>query len=243
MPHNTQLSVNLNKVALIRNSRGGNVPDLLQVARDVLRFGADGITVHPRPDERHVRRGDVYALKAAIHAELNVEGYPSEEFLQMIEAVKPAQCTLVPDPPDALTSSAGWDTLHHGAFLRDTCARLKEAGVRVSIFIETDAARIEAAKTIGADRVELYTEAYAEGYARDRVAAVAPYVESAALAHSLGLGLNAGHDLSLENLHWFAVQVPHLLEVSIGHALVSDALYLGFETTIRRYQECLGKRA
>ncbi|MCB9231250.1 MAG: pyridoxine 5'-phosphate synthase [Bacteroidia bacterium] len=237
----TQLSVNVNKIALIRNSRGGNNPHLLQVAHDLIRFGADGITVHPRPDERHIRKADVYELKPALPVEFNVEGYPSEEFLKMIEEVRPAQATLVPDPPGALTSSEGWDTITHADFLKKVIARIKKAGVRTSIFIETDLEMIKAAPATGTDRIELYTGPYAEQYHHDREAAVAPYREAAKLAHSLGLGLNAGHDLDLHNLHWFNQQVPHLEEVSIGHALVCDALYLGLEETIHRYQACLGK--
>jgi pyridoxine 5-phosphate synthase len=238
----TQLSVNLNKVALIRNARGSNLPNVLQVARDVLLFGGDGITVHPRPDGRHIRTEDVYALKEMLTVEFNVEGYPSEPFLMMIEEVKPAQCTLVPDPPDALTSNAGWDTLKHKHFLLDVIQRLQEAGVRTSIFIETDLDRIGAAKEIGTDRVELYTEEYARQYALGNPQEVEPYARSAAYAHELGLGVNAGHDLNLQNLKYFAEQVPHLEEVSIGHALICDALYFGFQETIRRYQACLGKQ-
>lgn len=236
-----QLSVNLNKVALIRNSRGRNLPDVEQVAMDCVRFGADGITLHPRPDERHARKSDVYALKESLSVELNVEGYPSESFLQMIEAVKPAQCTLVPDPPDVLTSNAGWDTQRHKHFLLDIILRLQAAGVRTSLFVEPDLDRIAGAKEIGADRIELYTEAYASQFAAGHPEAVEPYARAAAYAHELDLGVNAGHDLNLDNLTLFAEKMPHLLEVSIGHALITDALYLGLEETIRRYQLCLGK--
>jgi len=235
------LSVNLNKVALIRNSRGQDFPNLLRVAQDCVHFGADGITLHPRPDERHARKQDIHELTPALPVELNVEGYPSEEFLQMIEAVRPAQCTLVPDPPDALTSSAGWDTLAHGDFLRDVVARIHAAGVRSSIFVETDLRHIEAAKALGVHRVELYTEAYARAFAQGHAAVVEPYVAAGTLAHEIGLGLNAGHDLNLHNLAFFAEKLPMLDEVSIGHALVCDALYLGLAETIRRYQTCLGK--
>ncbi|MEL7340250.1 MAG: pyridoxine 5'-phosphate synthase [Bacteroidota bacterium] len=235
----TQLSVNLNKVALIRNSRGRNLPNIVQVAQDCVRFGAHGITMHPRPDERHARRRDIYELKEALEVELNVEGFPSEAFLQMIEEVKPAQCTLVPDAPDALTSNAGWDTLKHRHFLMEVIQRIKVAGVRSSIFIETDLDRIGMAKEIGADRIELYTEDYATQYGKGHPESVEPYARSAAYAHELGLGINAGHDLNLDNLKHFAEQVPHLAEVSIGHALVCDALYLGMETTIERYLGCL----
>ena len=236
------LSVNLNKVALIRNSRGRNFPDLLQVAQDCVRYGADGITLHPRPDERHARQQDIRELKPALNVELNVEGYPSEEFLALIEATKPAQATLVPDPPEALTSSAGWDTLTHETFLRDVVARIQAAGVRASIFIETDLARIDKARDIGTDRVELYTEAYATEFAQGNRYAVEPYVQAGQHAKAIGLGLNAGHDLNLHNLAFFAKKLPILDEVSIGHALVCDALYLGLAETIRRYQHCLGKK-
>lgn len=236
----TLLSVNVNKFATLRNARGGNNPDVLKAALDCLRFGAHGITVHPRPDERHIRRTDVWAIAGAITAEFNIEGYPSEDFLEMVCAVKPAQCTLVPDPPDALTSNAGWDTLRHRDYLRDVVARLHAAGVRVSIFCETDLDLVEGAAETGTDRIELYTEPYAAHYAADRAQAVAPFRAAAIRAHEVGLGLNAGHDLSLENLAYFHAEVPHLLEVSIGHALVCDALYLGLEKTIQAYQACLG---
>ena len=235
------LSVNLNKVALVRNSRGHNKPDLIQVAKDCVRFGADGITLHPRPDERHAKRQDIYDLAPILEVEFNVEGYPSESFLQMIEEVKPAQCTLVPDPPGVLTSNAGWDTIRHKHMLLDIILRLQASGVRTSIFIETDLDEIAMAKEIGTDRIELYTEPYASQYPHDRNAAVEPFARAAAYAHEIGLQVNAGHDLSLDNLAWFSQHVPVLQEVSIGHALISDALYLGLEETIRRYQACLGK--
>lgn len=237
----THLSVNLNKVALIRNSRGRNEPDLVQVAKDCVKFGADGITLHPRPDERHARKQDIYDLKPELTVELNVEGYPSEAFLKMIEEVKPAQCTLVPDPPGVLTSNAGWNTVKNKHFLLDIILRIEAAGVRSSIFIETDLSMIEMAREIGTNRIELYTEPYAEGFPKDQASAVEPFARAAAFAHEIGLGVNAGHDLSLLNLSYFANEVPQLAEVSIGHALVGDALYLGFEETIRRYQACLGK--
>ncbi|MEO0898517.1 MAG: pyridoxine 5'-phosphate synthase [Bacteroidota bacterium] len=237
-----QLSVNLNKVALVRNSRGHDYPNVVKVAQDCIRFGADGITVHPRPDERHSRYQDVYDLKEAIDVELNVEGYPSERFLQLIEKSKPAQCTLVPDAPDAITSNAGWDTVKHEAFLKDTISRITEAGVRTSIFIETQSDKIEKAMEIGTDRIELYTEEFARQFALGNKAGVRPYAESAKLAFDLGLGVNAGHDLNLDNLSWLAENLPMLDEVSIGHALVTDAMYMGFEETIRRYQLCLGKK-
>jgi pyridoxine 5-phosphate synthase len=235
----TQLSVNINKFATLRNARGGNNPDVTQAAMDVVRFGAHGVTVHPRPDERHIRRSDVFAIAQAIEVEFNIEGYPSEDFLQLVEAVKPAQCTLVPDPPEVLTSNAGWDTLTHRHLLIDVVDRLKEAGVRVSIFSETDLHLVEGAVLTGCDRIELYTEPYAAEYAANRAAAIAPFVAAAELARDLGLGLNAGHDLSLENLAYFHQQIPWIEEVSIGHALVCDALYLGLERTIAAYLDCL----
>lgn len=237
----TNLSINVNKFATLRNARGGNNPDVLQAARNCVQFGADGITVHPRPDERHIRKSDVYAIAGAIDVEFNIEGYPAEAFLQLVEEVAPAQCTLVPDPPDVLTSNAGWDTVQHKHFLREVVQRLHAADVRVSLFIETEARLIETAAAVGADRVELYTEPYAREYARDHEAAVAPFVAAAGVAQACGLGLNAGHDLSLENLQFLHEKIPTLLEVSIGHALICDALYLGLRETIRRYQACLGK--
>jgi len=233
------LSVNVNKVALLRNARGGNNPDLLRVAQDCVRWGAHGITVHPRPDERHIRKVDVSALKAALQVELNVEGYPSEDFLQMIEAVRPAQCTLVPDPPHVLTSSEGWDTLTHQSLLQDVVARLKASGVRVSLFIEPDERRIEYAARTGAHRVELYTGPYAAQYLTQPSAAVAPYLRAGQAARALGVGLNAGHDLDTQNLRYLAQHLPWLQEVSIGHALVCDALYWGLERTIAAYLACL----
>ena len=236
----TKLSVNVNKFATLRNARGGNNPDVLKAALDCLRFGADGITVHPRPDERHIRRSDVYEIAGAIDQEFNIEGYPSEDFLRMVELVKPAQCTLVPDPPGVLTSNAGWDTVGQGAFLSEVCARLKSAGVRVSIFCGTELHLVEGAAKAGTDRIELYTEPFAAHFPQDPAAAVAPFAAAAAFANKAGLGVNAGHDLSLENLAYFHARVPHLLEVSIGHALVCDAIYLGLETTIHRYKACLG---
>jgi len=235
-----QLSVNLNKVALIRNSRGRDLPNLLSFAQDCVRYGANGITLHPRPDERHARKADIHTIRPALSVELNVEGYPSEDFLQMIETAKPAQCTLVPDPPGALTSEAGWDTIGQEAFLKEVVARVKAAGVRCSIFIDPDQARIDKAKEIGTDRIELYTEHYASQYALGNKEAVRPYADAGAHAKAIGLGLNAGHDLNLDNLSYFAQQLPMLDEVSIGHALVCDALYLGIEETLRRYQVCLG---
>ncbi len=235
----THLSVNLNKVALIRNSRGKNNPDLRQVALDCISFGAQGITVHPRPDERHTRRSDVYMLKEAISVELNVEGYPSEDFLRMVEEVKPAQCTLVPDPPGALTSNAGWDTRKYAQLLFEVVARLQAAGVRASVFVDPELEMVEGAREINADRIELFTEPYADAFAAGDPAIVESYARCASFAHELGLGVNAGHDLNLHNLAYFRQQVPVLHEVSIGHALIGDALYLGLEETIRRYLACL----
>lgn len=235
----TTLSVNINKIATLRNSRGENRPDVLHVALDCERFGAQGITVHPRPDERHIKKSDVLKLKPALRTELNIEGYPSKEFMELVERVRPSQVTLVPDAPDALTSSAGWDVKANMELLTELVDRLREAGVRSSIFIDPDPEQVIAAAKCGADRVELYTKAYADGYAANREAAVAPYVAAAIQARKSGLGLNAGHDLSLENLEYFHQQVPHLSEVSIGHALICDALYLGLEETIKQYRNLL----
>ena len=236
----TRLSVNVNKFATLRNARGGNNPNVLQVALDSEKFGAQGITVHPRPDERHIRYQDVYDLSEAVATEFNVEGYPNQKFIDTILAVKPAQVTLVPDPPGVLTSNAGWDTLEHATLLADTIQTFKAAGIRTSIFMDTDTKLIEAGAKTGADRIELYTEAYATGYASDRAAAIAPYVNAAEVATKNGFGLNAGHDLDLKNLRYFQTQIPNLLEVSIGHALVCDALYLGLENTIQLYLRELG---
>ena len=233
------LSVNINKIATLRNARGGNVPDVLRVAMDCERFGADGITVHPRPDERHIRRSDVYDLRPLVRTEFNIEGYPSEQFMELVLAVRPTQATLVPDAPNVLTSSAGWDVITNMDFLTGIVDRLKEAGIRTSIFVGTDDENIRAAARTGADRVELYTGPYAEEFDTDPDQAVAPLTAAALTAHSVGLGLNAGHDLSLHNLKFFQQHVPHLSEVSIGHALICDALYLGLEQTIKAYKECL----
>ncbi len=235
----TNLSVNINKVATIRNARGGNVPDVTRVALDCCDFGADGITVHPRPDERHIRRSDVYQIRPLLRKEFNIEGYPSEEFLTLVENTKPTQVTLVPDAPDALTSSAGWDVRRHIELLTQVVDRLKEKGIRTSIFIDTDPENIRYAAKTGADRVEFYTEPYATAYPNNPEEAVAPYVEASKAAHNAGLGVNAGHDLSLDNLRFFHERMPYLDEVSIGHALISDALYYGLEETIRRYRDCL----
>ena len=235
----TKLSVNINKIATLRNSRGGNIPNVLKAAVDVQSFGADGVTVHPRPDERHIRYQDVYDIKPAITTEFNIEGYPSENFMELVTKVKPHQVTLVPDPPEAITSSAGWDTITNFTFLQDVIGRLSEAGIRTSIFIDTNPEFITNAAKTGTDRVELYTEPYASGFARDKQKAIAPFVEAAHLAKKLGISLNAGHDLSLENLGFFIEQIPFIKEVSIGHALISEAIYIGLEKTIAMYQQIL----
>ena len=235
----TKLSVNINKVATIRNARGGNNPNVCRFALDCEAMGAEGITVHPRPDERHIRRADVFALRPLLHTEFNIEGYPSKEFIELVLQVKPAQVTLVPDAPDQLTSNHGWDTVAHQEFLTEVVATFNEAGIRTSVFVDPDVKMVEYAAKVGADRVELYTEPYAAGYAKDREAAIAPYITAAKAARKNGLGLNAGHDLSLDNLAYFAQSIPNLDEVSIGHALICDALYLGIKETIRRYKECL----
>lgn len=235
----TKLSVNINKIAVLRNSRGGDVPNLLKAALDIERFGGEGITVHPRPDARHIRYSDVRELKAAISTELNIEGNPIPSFVDLVMEVRPAQVTLVPDAEDAITSNAGWDTIRNAGFLRDICARFNDAGIRTSIFVDPVVEMVEAAAACGTQRVELYTEAYAAGYKSDREAAIAPYVEAAEAARRVGLGLNAGHDLSLENLKYFAERIAWCDEVSIGHALISDALYLGLENTVQLYRRCL----
>lgn len=235
----TKLSVNINKIATLRNARGANNPNVVQVALDCERFGAEGITVHPRPDQRHIRYQDVLDLSKVVQTEFNIEGYPDARFMELIRTVKPAQATLVPDPPDAITSNTGWDTLTHLSLLRDIVAELKEMGTRVSIFINPEPKYFEPAKLTGTDRVELYTEPYASSYSKDRVKAVQPYVEVAKLATELGLGLNAGHDLDLHNLAYLKQQIPQLEEVSIGHALVCDALYYGLENTIQLYRRQL----
>lgn len=235
----TTLSVNINKVATLRNARGGNVPDVVQFALDCERFGAQGITVHPRPDERHIRYRDVYDLQPVLTTEFNIEGNPVPRFVELVKAIKPAQVTLVPDADNVLTSNAGWDTVRHQSFLQEVVAEFKACGIRVSIFIDPVPQMIEMAAKTGTDRVELYTEAYASRYAADPAGAIAPYKEAATVARECGLGLNAGHDLSLANLTYFHQQIPWTDEVSIGHALISDALYLGIEETIRRYRHCL----
>lgn len=231
----TKLSVNINKIATIRNARGGNTPNVLQVALDCERFGAEGITVHPRPDERHIRYQDVRDIKPAIATEFNIEGNPTPDFIKLVMENKPAQVTLVPDAPDAITSNAGWDTIKHKDFLKKVIADFKAAGIRTSIFVDPDPEMVKHAKETGTDRIELYTEAYAAGYEEDREKAIAPYVKAAEAAVEVGLGINAGHDLSLDNIEYFAKNIPSLLEVSIGHALVCEAIYLGLENTIRLY--------
>ena len=236
----TKLSVNINKIALIRNARGGNNPDVVKAALDCEKFGADGITVHPRPDERHIRYADVYDLKMALTTELNVEGNPKEKkFMDLVMAVKPAQVTLVPDNPNQLTSNHGWNTLSEKSFLQDIITQLKEAGIRSSIFVDPQMSMIEGALETGTDRIELYTESFAHYFAANPIEAIAPYLAAAQKANELGLGLNAGHDLSLDNLRFFAQHIPSLLEVSIGHALVCDALYYGLENTVGMYKRCL----
>lgn len=235
----TRLSVNLNKVALIRNARGGNLPNLLQVALDCEKFGAEGITVHPRPDQRHVRYDDIGPLKQNIQTELNIEGNPTTDFIDLVLEHQPAQCTLVPDAPEALTSDAGWNTLTNKDFLLSVCHLLKAAGIRVSLFVDPVAEMIQGAKECGADCVEFYTGPFSKNFSQDPDEAVKNHVQAALLAHSLGLKINAGHDLNLDNLSFYAQKVPHLDEVSIGHALISDALYLGLEETIIRYKAAL----
>jgi len=237
----TQLSVNINKIATLRNARGGNNPSVLKVALDCEQFGAQGITVHPRPDGRHIRYQDVYDLCSELTTEFNIEGYPSERFIELVLQVKPHQVTLVPDSPDQITSNTGWDTKKHFEFLRDLVARFNLLGIRTSIFVNADLEMVQHAAKLGADRVELYTQPYAENYAKNREKAIAPFVEAAKEVRKLGLGLNAGHDLSLENLAYFCETIPWVDEVSIGHALICDALYLGLEKTIQAYLDCLKK--
>ncbi|MBS5528296.1 MAG: pyridoxine 5'-phosphate synthase [Prevotella sp.] len=235
----TKLSVNINKVATIRNARGGNNPDVLKVAADCELFGAQGITVHPRPDERHIRYADVRSIRSLVRTELNIEGNPIDKYIELVLEVRPTQVTLVPDADDQLTSNHGWDTVAHRAFLTDVIGRFKEAGIRTSIFVDPSCRMVDGAKACGTDRIELYTEPYASGYAADRAEAIKPFVEAAEAARELGLGLNAGHDLSLENLTYFHRNIPWLDEVSIGHALICDALYMGLGNTIRAYLDCM----
>jgi pyridoxine 5-phosphate synthase len=235
----TKLSVNINKIATLRNSRGGTLPSVTEAAVKAQQFGAEGITVHPRPDERHIRYADVHELKPLVTTEFNVEGYPSADFMRLVLEVRPTQVTLVPDPPGVLTSNAGWDTLAHAQFLTEVVAELKQAGIRTSIFVDPDMDMVAASKATGTDRIELYTEAYAHHYATDRDAAIAPFIAAAAVANRLHIGINAGHDLNLQNLAFFKRSIPGLLEVSIGHALISDALYLGMSNAIRMYRHQL----
>lgn len=240
----TKLSVNINKFATLRNARGGNLPDIIQVARDCERFGAEGITVHPRPDERHIRYQDVRDLKPIVTTEFNIEGYPSPEFMDLVLEVKPEQATLVPDPPGVLTSNNGWDTVNYQSFLKDVISTLKKAGIRVSIFLNPDVNKVEGAKTAGADRIELYTGPYAEEYTNARTQPqnfqlFNDYKNTAKAASAIGLDLNAGHDLNLDNLRFFKLHIPQLKEVSIGHALVCDAIYFGLENTIQLYKRQL----
>ena len=235
----TRLSVNINKIATLRNSRGGNIPNVIEAAINCQKFGAEGITIHPRPDERHIRRQDVYDLKPVIKTELNIEGYPDENFLKLVTDVKATQVTLVPDSPNQLTSDHGWDIPANKKFLTEVIKRLKKEGIRTSVFVDPDSKMIEEAKSIGTDRIELYTASYAAGYNKNPEKAIAPFVTAAKTADMLGLGINAGHDLNLKNLQYFIGMIPSIKEVSIGHALIADALYLGLRNTIREYLECI----
>lgn len=234
----TRLSVNINKIATLRNARGGDNPDLIQVAKDCEKFGAQGITVHPRPDERHITKKDVFDLKPVLNTEFNIEGYPDKRYVDIIKSIKPAQATLVPDAPNQLTSNHGWNTVENKDFLTDIIKELKQV-CRVSVFVDANAKMIENAAKCGADRVELYTQSYAENYLKDKAKAVAPFIIAGKIAKECNLGLNAGHDLSLINLEYFHEQLPFLDEVSIGHALICDSLYLGLQETIKRYLDCL----
>ncbi len=235
----TKLSVNINKIATIRNARGGESPNVVEAAINCQKFGADGVTIHPRPDERHITRKDVYDIKPIISTEFNIEGYPSEDFIKMVLEVNPEQVTLVPDGPDVITSCAGWDTIKFQSYLKEIISIFKEKGIRTSIFVDPEIEMIEGANLCGTDRVELYTEDYASNYLSNKEKAIAPYIEAAKKATQLGLGINAGHDLSLENLEFFAREIPNLEEVSIGHALISEALYLGLENAIQMYKRLL----
>lgn len=237
----TKLSVNINKIATLRNARGGETPSVVEVAKKIQEFGAHGITIHPRPDERHITRKDVYDLKPIVTTEFNIEGNPHRSFIDMVLEVKPEQVTLVPDADDAITSNAGWDTIKHQDFLKEIISEFKKAGVRTSIFLDPKPELVEYAAKTGADRIELYTEAYAKNYLSNKESAIKPYVDTAIMAKEFGLGVNAGHDLSLENLKYFADQIPNLLEVSIGHALVSEALYMGMENTVQSYLKRLAQ--
>lgn len=235
----TKLSVNINKIATLRNARGNNLPNLLQVALDCEKYGAQGITVHPRPDERHITYRDVYELKSLVTTEFNIEGFPNTKFIQLVLDIKPEQVTLVPDPPNVLTSNAGWDTLKQKDFLKEVIAEFKLAGIRTSIFVDTEIVNIENAVVTGTDRIEFYTGPYADNFTKNKEAAIAPFVKAATIANQLGLGINAGHDLNLDNLSYFKNNISGLLEVSIGHALICDSLYFGLENTIKKYLACL----
>ena len=237
----TKLSVNINKIATLRNARGGDVPSVTQVVIDIQRFGSEGVTVHPRPDERHITRKDVYDLKPLVYTEFNIEGNPHPSFIDMVLEVKPQQVTLVPDADDAITSNAGWDCQKHKEYLTEIISTFKKAGIRTSIFLDPNPKMVKHAFETGTDRIELYTEAYAKNYLSDKEKAIKPYIETALKANEYGLRINAGHDLSLENLQYFAQNIPNLLEVSIGHALISEALYLGLENTIQAYLKRLVK--
>lgn len=236
----TKLSVNVNKIATLRNSRGGDFPNVVKVSSDIQEFGAEGITIHPRPDERHIRYQDAYDLKKIVTTEFNIEGNPIQKFMDMVLDIKPTQVTLVPDAVDAVTSNAGWDTIKHQDFLKEIISEFKSNGIRTSVFIDTDLKLIEAAAKTGADRIELYTEEFATQYGLGNKDAIKPYTQSAVLATKLGLGINAGHDLSLDNIQFFAENVPNLLEVSIGHALIAESLYLGLENVVNMYKHKLG---
>jgi len=235
----TKLSVNINKIATLRNSRGGNVPNLIQVAKDLQQMGAEGITIHPRPDERHIKYVDAMELKEIVVTEYNIEGNPIDKFIDLVKKVKPTQVTLVPDAIDALTSNAGWNTIKNESFLKEVIGEFKSEGIRTSIFVDPDIAMIEGAKAVGTDRIELYTESFAKLYSQESNKAIKPYVEAALRANELDIGINAGHDLSLENIAFFKSNIPELLEVSIGHALISEALYLGFESVLEQYLKAL----
>lgn len=235
----TKLSVNINKIATIRNARGGNTPNVVEAAINCQKFGADGITIHPRQDERHISKKDVWAIKPIITTEYNIEGYPSADFIKMVINIKPEQVTLVPDGPDVITSCTGWDTIKFQGYLKEIISKFKDAGIRTSIFVDPKIEMVKGAKLCGTDRIELYTGAYAKGFLKNKEKALGPYIMAAKKANKLGLGINAGHDLSLENLEFFAKEIPNLAEVSIGHALISDAIYLGLENTIQMYKRLL----
>ncbi|MCB0456799.1 MAG: pyridoxine 5'-phosphate synthase [Flavobacteriaceae bacterium] len=235
----TKLSVNINKIATLRNARGGNLPNVIQVAKDVQKFGAQGVTIHPRPDERHIKYQDAYDLKPIVTTEYNIEGNPMDQFLDMVFKIKPTQVTLVPDAVDAITSNAGWDTVKHQAYLKEIIAECKNHGIRTSIFVDPKLDMIEGAVATGTDRIELYTEAFAHQYSLGNKKAIEPYTQCAIRAHELGLGINAGHDLSLDNIQFFKENIPHLLEVSIGHALICEALYQGLESVVKQYLQKL----